>query len=106
MNKLQELNDWFHEAIKDIEYNHEPKQKQVGSLKFSVVGDEVENYLVISLISEKSIYDLYTYEINPKNTDIKGHLAKALKQAMLNININSRFGAELEIIGELFITYH
>ena len=105
MNKLQELNKWFEESINDIEHSHEPQEKRVGKLKFSVVGDEVENYLIISLINE-SVCNLYSFQIDPENTEIKDHLVRALRQAIGDININSIFGTELELIGELFITYH
>jgi hypothetical protein len=105
MNKLQELNKWFKLVINDIERSHEPEVKQMGNLKFAVVGDEVEFYLIISLIHEKSVYNLYSFEIGQK-TDIKEHLMRALNQAMAHINLNSIFGAELEVIGKLLITYH
>lgn len=105
MNKLQELNKWFKESINDIKYNDEPQEKLMGKLKFSVVGHEVENYLIISLINE-SVYNLYSFQIDSENTEIKDHLVRALRQAIGDINLNSMFGTELELIRKSFITYH
>ena len=105
MNKLQELNKWFKESINDIKYNDEPQEKLMGKLKFSVVGDEMENYLIISLINE-SVYNLYSFQIDSENTEIKDHLVRALRQAIGDINLNSMFGTELELIRKSFITYH
>ena len=41
-----------------------------------------------------------------KKDDIKDHLERALRQAIEDINLNSMFGIELEVIEKLFITYH